>query len=119
MHAKDELGRSGEQAAAEFLESAGYQILDRNWRCALGELDIAAAYRKHVFVVCEVKTRTGTTHGTPLEAVRRDKLRRLRQLAVTWLNAHGIRYPEVRIDIIGVRFEGTGGYSIEHLPGVG
>jgi putative endonuclease len=118
MHAKDELGKAGEQAAAEFLESTGYELLDRNWRCALGELDIVAKYRGRVFVVCEVKTRSGVTHGTPFEAVSTAKLKRLRQLAVTWLNAHGVRFEEVRIDVIGVRYEGTGGYTIEHMAGV-
>jgi putative endonuclease len=45
MHAKDVLGKSGEQAAAEYLESCGLRILDRNWRCAAGEIDIVAAER--------------------------------------------------------------------------
>jgi putative endonuclease len=118
MRAKDVLGRTGEQAAARFLESAGYRILDRNWRCADGEIDIVAVDRQ-VFVVCEVKTRSGTRYGSPLEAVSRAKLRRLRKLAVAWLNAHGVRFEQVRIDVVGLVYEGTGGYTIEHLRGVG
>jgi putative endonuclease len=118
MRAKDVLGKAGEQAAVEYLESAGFRILDRNWRCAEGEIDIVAVDR-HVFVVCEVKTRRGTRYGTPLEAVGRTKLRRLRKLAVLWLNAHGIRYELVRVDIVGLVYEGTGGYTIEHLRAVG
>jgi putative endonuclease len=118
MRAKDVLGKAGEQAAVEYLESVGFRILDRNWRCAEGEIDIVAADR-HVFVVCEVKTRSGTRFGTPLEAVGRTKLRRLRKLAVLWLNAHGIRYELVRVDIVGLVYEGTGGYTIEHLRAVG
>ncbi len=118
VRAKDVLGKTGEQAAAEYLESAGFRILDRNWRCARGEIDIVAVDRQ-VFVVCEVKARSGTRCGTPLEAVGRAKLRRLRGLAVEWLNAHGVRFEQVRIDIVGLVYEGSGGYTIEHLRGVG
>ena len=118
MRAKDVLGKNGEQAAVDYLESAGLRILDRNWRCATGEIDIVAVDRQ-VFVVCEVKTRSGTRFGTPLEAVGRAKLRRLRKLAVAWLNAHGVRFEQVRVDIVGLVYEGTGGYTIEHLRGVG
>jgi putative endonuclease len=118
MRAKDVLGRSGEQAAAEYLESQGLRILDRNWRSADGEIDIVAAER-HVLVVCEVKSRTSVRYGGPLEAVGRAKRARLRRLAVQWLNAHGIRFDQVRIDVIGLLYEGTGGFTIEHIKGVG
>jgi len=118
MRAKDILGRSGEQAAADYLEAQGLRILDRNWRCDLGEIDIVAVDR-HVFVVCEVKTRSGVRYGTPLEAVTKTKLRRLRRLAVMWLNAHGVRFDQVRIDVVGIICEGTGGFTIEHIKGVG
>ena len=118
MRAKDLLGRAGEQAAAEYLESAGLRILDRNWRCKEGEIDIVAVDRQ-VFVICEVKTRSSARYGTPLEAVGRAKLRRLRRLAVLWLIAHGVRYDQIRIDVIGLVFEGTGGYTVEHIKAVG
>ena len=91
MHAKDALGKSGEQAAAEYLESSGLRILDRNWRCATGEIDIVAVDRQ-TLVVAEVKARTSTRYGTPIEAVSRAKRARLRRLAVQWLNAHGVRF---------------------------
>ncbi len=118
MRAKDVLGRSGEQAASEYLASAGLRILDRNWRCAAGEIDIVAAERR-VLVVCEVKSRSGTRYGTPLEAVSRAKRARLRRLAVAWLNAHGVRFDQVRIDVVGLTYEGTGGFTVEHVRGVG
>jgi len=117
MHAKDVLGRDGEQAAVTYLESCGFRILDRNWRCADGEIDIVAVER-HTFVVCEVKTRSGTRYGTPLEAVGRAKRARLRRLAVRWLTAHGIRFDQIRIDVVGLLPEGTGGFSVEHVRGV-
>ena len=118
MRAKDVLGRAGEQAAVDYLESCGFRILDRNWRCADGEIDIVAVER-HTFVVCEVKTRSGTRYGTPLEAVGRTKRTRLRRLAVRWLIAHGIRFDQIRIDVVGLLYEGTGGFTIQHIRGVG
>ena len=118
MHAKDVLGRDGEQAAVTYLEGCGFRILDRNWRCADGEIDIVAVER-HTFVVCEVKTRSGTRYGTPLEAVGRVKRARLRRLAVRWLTAHGIRFDQIRIDVVGLLPEGTGGFTVEHVRGVG
>lgn len=118
MRTKDVLGKDGEQAAVDYLTGCGFRILDRNWRCAAGELDIVAVER-HVFVVCEVKTRSGPGYGTPLEAVGPRKQRRLRGLAVAWLTAHGIRFEQIRVDVVGLVREATGGFAIEHIRGVG
>jgi putative endonuclease len=118
VNAKDELGRTGEQVAAEYLERAGLRILDRNWHSADGEIDIVAAERQ-VLVVCEVKTRSGARFGTPLEAVTRSKHARLRRLAAQWLVAHGVLFDEVRIDVIGLIKDKAGQFQIEHVRGVG
>jgi putative endonuclease len=118
VNAKDELGRTGEQLAVEYLEQAGLRVLDRNWRCADGEIDIVAAERR-VLVVCEVKTRSGAQYGAPLEAITRAKRTRLRRLAARWLVAHGVLFDEVRIDAIGLTRNRTGGFDIEHARGVG
>ena len=118
MKPKDELGRAGEQVAAEYLERAGLRILDRNWRCADGEIDIVAAERR-VLVVCEVKTRSDVRFGTPLEAISRNKRTRLRRLAAQWLAAHGVLFDEVRIDVIGLIKDKAGEFQIEHVRGVG
>jgi putative endonuclease len=117
MGAKDVLGREGEQAAVSYLEGLGFRILDRNWRSADGEIDIVAVER-HTFVVCEVKTRSGTGYGTPLEAVGYAKRRRLRRLAAQWLAAHGIRFDQIRIDVVGLLRDGAGGFTVEHVRGV-
>jgi putative endonuclease len=117
LGAKDVLGREGEQAAVSYLESRGFRILDRNWRCGDGEIDIVAVER-HTFVVCEVKTRSGTRFGTPLEAVGRAKRRRLRRLAALWLSAHGIRFDQIRIDVLGLLRDGADGFTVEHVRGV-
>jgi putative endonuclease len=118
MNAKDELGREGEQVAVEYLERVGLRVLDRNWRCADGEIDIVAAERQ-VMVVCEVKTRSSTAFGTPLEQITRAKRARLRRLASRWLVAHGVLFDEVRIDAIGLVRKPSGDYEIEHVRGVG
>ena len=118
MNAKDALGRRGEQLAAEYLELAGLRILDRNWRCAEGEIDLVAAERQ-VLVVCEVKTRSGEQFGTPLEAITRAKQRRLRHLAGRWLAAHGVLFDEIRIDAVGLTKTSDGSFKIEHVRGAG
>jgi putative endonuclease len=118
MRAKDVLGREGEQAAVNYLEGCGFRILDRNWRSADGEIDIVAVER-HTFVVCEVKTRSGTRFGTPLDAVGSAKRRRLRRLAAQWLAAHGTRFDQIRIDVVGLLRDGAEGFTIEHVRGVG
>lgn len=117
MRVKDVLGREGELAAVRYLEQEGFRVLDRNWRCQDGEIDIVATERLSL-VVCEVKTRSGTRYGEPIEAVTRAKSKRLRRLAVCWLNAHGIRFEQIRIDVIGLLYEGTGGFTIQHIRGV-
>jgi len=117
MGAKDVLGKEGEQAAVSYLEGLGFRILDRNWRCADGEIDIVAVER-HTFVACEVKTRSGTRYGTPLDAVGRAKRRRLRRLAAQWLSAHGVRFDQIRIDVLGLLRDEAGGFTVEHVRGV-
>lgn len=118
VHPKDALGRHGEQLAVEYLQQAGFRILDRNYRCAEGEIDIVAADRR-VLVACEVKTRSGVRYGTPVEAVTRRKLRRLRRLAVRWVVTHGVIFDELRVDIVGVLRSASGEFTIDHVRGVG
>ncbi len=117
MADKDELGRLGEQLAAEYLQQAGMRILDRNWRCAAGELDIVAAERR-VLVACEVKTRSGLGFGSPLEAISRRKQARLRRLAISWIQAHGVLFDEVRVDVVGLVRDRAGHFTIEHVRAV-
>jgi putative endonuclease len=118
LNAKDALGRQGEQLATEHLQRAGFRILARNWRCAEGEIDIVAVDRR-VLVACEVKTRSGTGYGTPLEAITWKKRRRLRRLAVNWVTAHGVLFDEVRVDVVAVLKTQAGDFTIEHIRGVG
>jgi len=118
VNAKDVLGQQGEQIAATFLAQAGLSVLERNWRCKEGEIDIVAIDGR-TLVICEVKTRSGLRFGTPIEAITRQKAWRLRKLAVLWVNAHGLIFDEIRIDIVGVLRASSGEFTIEHVPGVG
>ena len=93
------LGRAGEDRAAAWYRAHGYAVLERNWRCAAGEIDLVCA-RGRTLVVCEVKARTETTHGHPLEAVTPAKQRRLRSLAVAYLHSQTNRWAEVRFDVV-------------------
>lgn len=117
MHAKDALGRRGEDAAAAHLARQGWVIIDRNWRCAEGELDIVARDGAEL-VVCEVKTRSTTDYGTPVEAVTPAKAARLRRLAIRWLAAHGVDHAAVRVDVLGLVIDGPGRFTVDHLRGV-
>jgi putative endonuclease len=117
MRAKDVLGRAGEDAAARFLTDLGYVVLDRNWRCPFGEIDIVATDGSSL-VVCEVKTRSGRAYGSPAEAVTYEKLARLRLLAIEWVKASAGRWPRVRIDVIAV-LRTDGRLVCDHRVGVG
>ena len=118
-----QLGAMGEALAVDHLTKMGLRILQRNWRCRYGELDVIAsdeATRTVVFV--EVKTRTGDGYGGLAHAVTERKVRRLRRLAGLWLAGQDARWAAVRIDVIGVRVgpKNSGRTpEITHLRGIG
>ncbi len=120
MAAKDELGRRGEDVAVGVLERAGLVVLERNWRCAEGELDIVATDRSEpgaVVIFCEVKTRSGDGYGSPFEAVTQGKRRKLRRLGLLWLSQPHIRgYPRMRFDVVGVLWRPGEEPTVEHRP---
>ncbi len=100
------LGAAGEAAVAAWYEAAGYEVLDRNWRCRTGELDLVLA-RGGAIVFCEVKTRRSDAFGAPAEAVTRRKQQRLRALAGQWLAQRGVGWRELRFDVASVRPSGA------------
>lgn len=112
------LGAWGEDLATTYLADSGMEILDRNWRCREGEIDIVARDGR-CLVVCEVKTRTTDHFGTPLAAVTAIKVRRLRRLACAWMQAHSVSAPTIRLDVIGILAQRGDRPVIEHLRGVG
>ncbi|MFX4291375.1 YraN family protein [Streptomyces bohaiensis] len=137
MNRRRALGRYGEQVAARLLEQSGLTVIDRNWRCRSGEIDIVArgtdvdtAGRRPrdpaaAVVVCEVKTRTAGGPQHPMAGLGPRQLDRLRWLAEEWLAARWLpRYGGppaggVRIDLVGVLVPRRGPAVVEHARGVG
>jgi putative endonuclease len=115
--AKDTVGRYGEDVAARHLTQQGFVVLQRNWRCELGEIDIVARDGS-CLVVCEVKTRRTSSCGSPVEAVTPRKAARLRRLAARWVVESGLHPPEVRIDVVSVLRPPRGAAVVEHLRAV-
>lgn len=112
------VGGYGERVALRRLTADGLQLLDRNWRCELGELDLVLREGR-VLVICEVKTRSGSLRGTPHEAITEEKLARLRHLATRWQDTHGVRADEVRIDLVAVVVPRRGAPVVDHVRGIG
>ena len=119
MADKDALGRAGEDRAARYFEQHGYTVLDRNWRCRAGEIDLVVADRRSLVVV-EVKTRRGEGFGHPFEAIDARKRVRLWRLAVEWVAAHRdvMQGRRLRIDAIGVTGADPATAAVEHIVDV-
>lgn len=119
------LGRFGEDVAVRRLRDAGLTVLERNWRCRAGEIDIVAwdPGKEGALVVCEVKTRRGGRFQHPLAGVTPQKSARLRELAQWWLSERWLaehRLPPkggVRIDVVGVLVPDRGAPVVEHVKG--
>ena len=118
MRAKDAVGQYGERVAAEHLRSAGLAILDRNWRCSDGELDIVAR-DGDALVFVEVNTRSSTAYGDPAEAISPAKAARIRGLAMRWLEQNrGLPSKDrrqLRFDVVSVLRSDAGRASVRHL----
>ncbi|GAA3296674.1 YraN family protein [Arthrobacter citreus] len=114
MRAKDTLGRRGEDLAASYLASTGMEVIDRNWRCPDGEIDLVGL-ENGTLVIVEVKTRSSLNYGHPLEAITPAKLARLYLLASRWRNAQDRRFTAFRVDAVSVVDDGASTPVIEHL----
>lgn len=112
-----ELGRRGEDLAVGHLERRGMVVLDRNWRCRLGEIDIVARDGAATVFV-EVKTRSSFDFGHPFEAITARKLTRMRRLAIAWCDATDAPVGRIRIDAVSVLAPVDAPVRIEHLEGV-
>lgn len=111
------VGTYGEDVAVRHLVAQGLAILERNWRCRYGEIDIVAR-DGDVLVICEVKTRTSSRYGGPAAAVVGRKAVRLRRLAQTWLEEHSVSPAAVRIDVVSVVVPDRGAPHVQHVTGV-
>jgi putative endonuclease len=110
------LGAYGERVALRHLLGQGMVVLDRNWRCRQGELDLVMR-DGDVLVACEVKTRSSGVSGSPHEAVDDVKLDRLHELAWRWAEEHGVRPPDVRVDLVAVLRPRRGPAVLDHVRG--
>jgi putative endonuclease len=116
MSAK-QLGQYGEQVAVDYLSEQGFEILARNWRGHRVELDIVAR-EGATLVFCEVKTRSHTRAGLPLEAITPRKQQHMRIAALAWLCAHQIPHCDIRFDAIGILATPKQMPAIDHLRGI-
>jgi putative endonuclease len=113
---KQRLGAFGEDSAAAFLIERGYEILARNFRSEIGEIDIIARSGRWLVFV-EVKTRSSGDYGDPFEAITTSKLKRMRRLAGQWSNQFGSPTDQIRLDAVSVLVR-NGRVLIEHLKQV-
>ncbi|MEQ6903274.1 YraN family protein [Nocardioides sp. YIM 152588] len=111
------LGAYGEEVAARHLTERGLVLLDRNWRCAAGEIDLVLREGR-TLVVCEVKTRSSLVSGLPHEAVTDEKLDRLKRLGEQWAHAHAVRPAGIRIDLVAVLRPRRGPAVVDHVAGL-
>lgn len=110
------LGEQGEEVAADYVRSLDWTVLERNWRCNEGELDLIAYDPGACCVVAvEVKTRSTEYFGRPVEAVKAVKIERLHRLVRAWLFEQGLHAREVRVDLVGIVLTDDGVADLEHL----
>lgn len=99
------LGQEGEDLAAGFLRKKGYRLIERNYRCKTGEVDLIVLDHK-VVVFVEVKTRSDHSFGSPFEAVEARKQRKMIQAAQYFLHAHKLDQRDARFDVVGISWQG-------------
>jgi putative endonuclease len=102
---KQLLGKEGERIAERYLLKMGYKLVERNYRCPSGELDLIVLDRR-VVVFVEVKTRTGHAFGTPFEAVEFRKQQKMTQAAQYFLAQKGLQQRDARFDVVGISWPG-------------
>ena len=119
MLSRKEIRRLGEELACAALQQHGYVIRERNWRCALGEVD-AIALDGSCWVFVEVRTRHGQSMGLPDESVRRQKIERLVALAQTYLAEQVARPVDWRIDLVAIELDRQDRVrTLRIIPGIG
>lgn len=101
MYIKQEIGKLGEDLATKYLEQQGYKVIERNFECRQGEIDIIAI-DKNELVFIEVKTRTNLKYGKPIEAVNQNKQKHLTKAVRYYLYSRHLENEFVRIDVIEI-----------------
>lgn len=116
MYKNQKVGKFGEDVAVKYLKQNGYKILDRNFSCKRGELDIVALQKKQI-VFIEIKARTSIEYGLPKEAVTKKKLEHIYKIAEYYLYTRNLEKEDTRIDVIEVYIK-NGNFRINHLKQV-
>ena len=116
MYQKHIIGKFGEDEAAKYIEQNGYKILDRNFTCKRGEIDIIALDKKEI-VFIEIKSRTNKEYGLPSEAVTNKKIKHILKAAEYYLYIRNLENEPVRIDVIEI-FIQNNVVKINHLKQV-
>ena len=112
-NARQIFGKQGEQLAEQFLKKKGYKIVERNYRCANGEVDLIALDRR-VIVFVEVKTRADHGFGSPLEAVEFYKQQKMIKAAQFFLHEKRLHQRDARFDVVGISWPGQEAV-VEHI----
>lgn len=107
-------GKRGETLASDFLVKQGFKVLERNFRCPIGEIDIIAE-NNHCLHFIEVKTRSSHAYGRPEESVHEAKQRKLFQLALWYLKKHRRSEGPLSFDVIAVTSRTSQAPEIQHL----
>jgi len=110
---KQILGEEGERIAETFLRKKGYRVVERNYRCPVGELDLILLDRR-VVVFVEVKTRSDDRFGAPLESVGPRKQKKMIKTALFFLTRHRLHNRDARFDVVGISYQG-GEPMVEHI----
>ncbi len=108
-------GGVGEETAANYLISRGYSIIERNFVCKGGEIDIIASTRDKVLVFVEVKARRDLSYGPPQLAVNSFKQRQISKAALTWLSKKKMHEHNARFDVIAILISDDGRHMLEHI----
>jgi putative endonuclease len=109
-----ETGRRGEDLAVDYLKQRGYRIIERNYRCPFGEIDIVALHGE-VVVFIEVKTRRSERFGDPQQSVTLEKQKRISRISLDYLQKKRLYPCSARFDVVAVRMLGKGP-EIELIP---
>ncbi len=101
MYKRHQIGKLGEDLAVKYLEQIGYKVIERNFECRQGEIDIIALDKNEI-VFIEVKTRTSIKFGTPIDAVNEIKQKHLLKAVKYYLYSRNLENEFVRIDVIEI-----------------
>lgn len=115
MYFKQRIGKLGEDIACKYLQKNGYELIERNFYCRQGEIDIIAKdLKKRELVFFEVKTRTNLKFGDPAEAVNSNKQKHIIHSTKYYLYKHRIHNVPIRLDVIEINIE-NGKYRLHHI----